>query len=214
MFAEGLIRTREDLLSLDAGIEARPGAEVSFARAELRDGLEPATGRLERHFFVSSACGVCGRTQVEALALGKVLERDPAARVTPELLYELPAKLRSAQSTFAKTGGLHAAAAFDLGGEILAVREDVGRHNALDKLLGWALLNDALPLRRHIVMVSGRASYELVQKASMAEAPVLCAVSAPSSLAVSLARRLGMTLVAFLRERRFNVYAGAERLGV
>jgi FdhD protein len=138
----------------------------------------------------------------------------PGFTVSPSLLAGLPAKLRAAQGVFEATGGLHAAALFDARGVLLALREDVGRHNALDKLIGWAFLEDRLALRDHIVMVSGRASYELVQKTLAAGAPVFCAVSAPSSLAVDVAREFGVTLIGFLRGERFNVYAGAERVSM
>ncbi len=135
-------------------------------------------------------------------------------RIDPAVLYRLPEVLRGAQGLFQSTGGLHAAALFTRDGELLAAREDVGRHNALDKLIGWALNEGLLPLHEHLILVSGRTSYELVQKALLAEVPVLAAVSAPSSLAVATAREHGMTLVGFLRERRLNVYSGGERLGL
>jgi FdhD protein len=212
LFSEGIVRSRDEIVRIDEGSEPRDGSTISFARVELNTDPAEATSRLERHFFASSACGVCGKTDMEAVVLGKVVERVDGLRVEAAALYELPQRLAAAQSVFAATGGLHAAALFTPKGECLAVREDVGRHNALDKLVGWALLDGRMPLHEAIVMVSGRASFELVQKCSMAEAPVLCAVSAPSSMAVSFARRLGLTLVGFLRGRRFNVYAGAERI--
>jgi len=138
----------------------------------------------------------------------------PGPEVTPETLYSLPAKLREAQGLFDATGGLHAAALFDREGNLVALREDVGRHNATDKLVGWALLENRLPLSGHLVMVSGRSSFEILQKCLTAGVPFVCAISAPSSLAVDVAREFGMTLVGFLRERRFNVYAGNERVAL
>lgn len=175
-------------------------------------GPVPDLPSLDRHFLTSSACGVCGsagldtlRDRCHPLLPGSVV-------VTPEILYGLPDRLRAAQGVFGKTGGLHAAGLFTAEGELVAVREDVGRHNAVDKLVGWAALNRRLPLDRHVLMVSGRTSYEIMQKALAAGVPVVCAVSAPSSLAVDLAREFGMTLVGFLRGRRCNVYAGYDRV--
>ena len=212
LYSESVVETRADIESLGEGTEARSNARAGYVEARLRAGLDPKLDHLDRHFFASSACGVCGRTDMEAVVLGKITEPQAGPVVDADVLHALPDVLRAGQSVFGATGGLHAAALFTAGGELLAVREDVGRHNALDKLVGWALLDGALPLRDRIVVVSGRASYELVQKCARAEVPILCAVSAPSSLAVSLSRRLGMTLVGFLRDRRFNVYAGAERI--
>ena len=181
---------------------------------DLGDVPAPELATLERHFFASSACGVCGKAGLETLHL-RVPGALPAGPVlAPELLYGLPDRLREAQGLFAVTGGLHAAALFDAAGRLIAVREDVGRHNALDKLVGWALLEDRLPLHGHLVLVSGRSSYEILQKCLVAGVPVVCSVSAPSSLAVELALRFGVTLVGFLRGDRFNVYSGPERLAV
>lgn len=191
-----------------------PEARYNTVTVRLRgDGL-PDLPSLDRHFMTSSACGVCGTASLDALR-GRCspLPGQEDVLVSPEVLYGLPGRLRSAQGIFGKTGGLHAAGLFTAGGEPLAVREDVGRHNALDKLVGWAMMTGRLPLGGHVLMVSGRTSYEIMQKALTAGLPVVCAVSAPSSLAVDLAREFGMTLVGFLREERFNLYAGAHRIG-
>lgn len=167
---------------------------------------------LERHFYTTSACGVCGKASLEQLELKGCPVVAPGPEISPEAIYALPDKLREAQGLFDATGGLHAAALFDADGELVALREDVGRHNATDKLVGWALLEGKTPLSEHIVMVSGRSSFEILQKALQAGVPVVCAISAPSSLAVDVAREFGMTLVGFLRGERFNVYAGDERI--
>lgn len=172
----------------------------------------PLLDTLERHFTMTSACGVCGKAQLDALRDRGIEPLASSLRLTPELICSLPERLRAAQRVFATTGGLHAAAAFAPDGTAIAVREDVGRHNALDKLVGWAFLQRRLPLRDTLLLVSGRASYELVQKAVAAGIPIVCAVSAPSSLAVETARAFGVTLVGFVRGSRFNVYAGGERI--
>ncbi|MGW4402922.1 formate dehydrogenase accessory sulfurtransferase FdhD [Nonomuraea sp. NPDC004702] len=175
-------------------------------------GPVPDLPALDRHFVTSSACGVCGSAGLDALhGRCKPIPRG-SLELTPEVLYGLPGALRAAQGVFGKTGGLHAAGLFSATGTLLALREDVGRHNAVDKLVGWAALADRLPLAEHVLMVSGRASYEIMQKALAAGVPAVCAVSAPSSLAVDLAREFGLTLVGFLRGERCNVYAGQERV--
>ncbi|MFI7113764.1 formate dehydrogenase accessory sulfurtransferase FdhD [Nonomuraea sp. NPDC050227] len=175
-------------------------------------GPVPDLPALDRHFVTSSACGVCGSAGLDALhGRCKPIPRG-SLELTPEVLYSLPGALRAAQGVFGKTGGLHAAGLFSATGTLLALREDVGRHNAVDKLVGWAALADRLPLAEHVLMVSGRASYEIMQKALAAGVPAVCAVSAPSSLAVDLAREFGLTLVGFLRGERCNVYAGQERV--
>jgi FdhD protein len=166
---------------------------------------------LERHFTTSSACGVCGQSTLDTLHVhGSPLPAGPV--VDPATVTALPAALRAGQRVFDATGGLHAAGLFTAAGEPVCVREDVGRHNAVDKVVGWAALHGRLPLYGHILMVSGRSSYEIMQKAFAAGIPIVCAVSAPSSLAVSLAEQFNMTLVGFLRGKDFNVYAGAGRI--
>ncbi len=172
----------------------------------------PGFEALERHFTMTSACGVCGREQLESLESRGLAPLAGGARIKAATITALPARLRAAQGTFEKTGGLHAAGLFTFGGDLVAIREDVGRHNALDKLIGWALMQRRLPLDACALLVSGRASYELVQKALVARIPIVCAVSAPSSLAVDVASRFGITLVGFLRDERFNVYAAADRI--
>jgi FdhD protein len=182
---------------------------------DLAPGTALPLWSLDRTTYTTSACGVCGKSSIEAVRANAhwSVETDPV-RITPELLYSLPRTLRAGQKLFSKTGGLHAAGLFSANGTLLCVREDVGRHNAVDKVIGWAL-RDALlplPLRGHLLAVSGRASFELVQKAAAAGIPLLAAVSAPSSLAVELARESGMTLAGFVRGDSANVYAGAERI--
>lgn len=172
----------------------------------------PDTG-VERNFYTTSSCGVCGKASLDAVRLTtRFAPGEDGCRVDPDVLATLPDILRARQKIFASTGGLHGAGLFTSDGEPLAVREDVGRHNAVDKVLGWALLEGLVPLAATVLLVSGRASFELVQKAAMAGVPMLAAVSAPSSLAVELAAEQGMTLVGFLRGQTMNVYAGEQRL--
>jgi FdhD protein len=214
LFNEGVVpdaaAIRGISFCLDADLE--PAQQYNVVNVDLAAATMPALEPLERHFTTTSACGVCGKANIEALQGRGLTPIESADAVNAATILALPDRLRAAQGVFEKTGGLHAAAFFDRGGKLLAVREDVGRHNALDKLIGWALMNRRLPLGDGIVMVGGRSSYELVQKAIVARVPVLCAVSAPSSLAVDLANAFGLTLVGFLRGTRFNVYAGADRI--
>ena len=184
----------------------------NIADVTLAPGVIVAPGA-RRNFLTTSACGICGKTSIEDIC---VLPHAPLAadkaRFAPEMLAALPDRLRDAQRVFSRTGGLHAAGLFTADGELIAVREDVGRHNAVDKVVGWALLGGRLPLAGCVLLVSGRASFELVQKAILAGIPLLAAVSAPSSLAVDLAEQAGLTLVGFLRGPSMNVYTGAHRL--
>ncbi len=179
----------------------------------LAPGVQPPDASVTRNFYTTSSCGVCGKAALDSVRLStRHSPADDPLRLAPATLIELPDRLRAAQRVFDTTGGLHAAGLFDSDGEVLVVREDVGRHNAVDKVLGWALLADRVPLTGCVLMVSGRASFELVQKAAMAGVPALAAVSAPSSLAADLAAEQGMTLIGFLRGRSMNVYTGAERI--
>jgi FdhD protein len=179
----------------------------------LAPGVAPPSPALAREFFTTSSCGLCGKASIDAVRTRTAYPvTDDDLRVSVETVAELPDRLREAQRIFDRTGGLHAAGLFAPDGTARCVREDVGRHNAVDKVIGWALRNDRLPLRGSVLLVSGRASFELVQKASMAGIPMLAAVSAPSTLAVDLAAEVGMTLVGFLRGNRMNVYTGAQRV--
>ncbi|MBV9263635.1 MAG: formate dehydrogenase accessory sulfurtransferase FdhD [Candidatus Eremiobacteraeota bacterium] len=214
LYNEGIVRSRDDLREmtycLDSAVD--PEQRYNIVTADLHATASLDVGRLERHFVTSSACGVCGRAQLDSLRELGVAPIDDDVAVWPSLLYQLPQRMHESQRVFAATGGLHAAALFDESGAMLAVREDIGRHNAVDKLVGWGLLNGRLPFKRSILMVSGRAGYEILQKSAMARIPVVCSVSAPSSLAVELAREFNVTLVGFLRGERANVYAGTERI--
>ena len=186
---------------------------MNAAEATLRPGVVPEAARLDRHSFVSSSCGACGKRSIAAI---RVASRHPVIpgvpRLSPEVIHGLPRALRAGQSAFAPTGGIHASGLFDSTGRLLGLREDVGRHNALDKLIGAELLAHGIPLTDRIVLVSGRVSFELVQKAAIAGVPVLGAVGAPSSLAVELALECGMTLLGFVRDARFNVYSDSGRI--
>jgi FdhD protein len=184
----------------------------NIADVRLAPGVAVAAGA-RRNFMTTSACGVCGKTSIEDICvLPQAALSGDEARFSPAVLAALPDRLREAQRVFARTGGLHAAGLFTPAGDLVVVREDVGRHNAVDKIVGWALLSGRLPLRGHALLVSGRASFELVQKAVLAGIPLLAAVSAPSSLAAELAQEAGLTLVGFLRGQSMNVYSGEQRL--
>lgn len=206
LFAEGLLRSRDELAAIQQ--LAQNSVEVT-----LQAGAEMDVSRLDRNFYMTSSCGVCGKASLEALEMaGCPALATESPSLTADIIHQLPAVLRSAQTIFEHTGGLHAAALFDFEGRLMAVREDVGRHNAVDKLVGTEFLAGRTPLSERLLLVSGRASFELVQKALMAGIPVLAAVGAPSSLAVELALRFRMTLIGFLRNRRFNIYSGASRI--
>ncbi len=188
----------------------RNGAKSNVVEVELKE-THFDQGDLRRNFFAASSCGICGKASIEAIRRRDLPPLERGFRIDPELLCALPETLRAEQAIFSRTGGLHGAALFDEKGLLLAAREDIGRHNAVDKIIGWALLDGRLPLRRHVMMVSGRGGFEIVQKALAAGIPIVASVSAPSSLAVKLARELGLTLVGFLRGRRFVVYSGGFR---
>jgi FdhD protein len=210
LWTEGLLDTADRL----AGLREVPGQGGRSSNAIdvlLRDGgFGPE--RLQRNFYIGSSCGICGKAAIEAIRVRGLQPLASDLRIDPRLLCGLPGLLRGQQEIFDRTGGLHAAALFDQAGRLMAVREDIGRHNAVDKIIGWALLAGLLPLSSHILMVSGRGGFEIVQKALTAGIPVVGSVSAPSSLAVKLAREFSLTLVGFLREHRFVVYSGQTRI--
>jgi len=212
LFTEGIISRREQLVALRSpGSAAR---ERNIMRMTLDPSVRLAVGGAARRFSAGSACGVCGKASITQLRRRGLRRPEAASLFDPEMLCQLPPKLRETQAVFGRTGGLHAAALFSTGGELLVLREDIGRHNAVDKVIGWALLEGRLPLSGHVLLVSGRGGFEIVQKALTAGIPLLASVSAPSSLAVQLARELGLTLVGFLRGRRFVIYSGEERIAV
>jgi FdhD protein len=212
---EGVLHSAKDITAMryctDLGEDGAPTYNV--VDVLLADGVEPPDASIERAFYTTSACGVCGTTSIEALRRRTMYDVSAdGVRLDPDVLVGLPETLRQRQRVFERTGGLHAAGLFDADGRLLALREDVGRHNAVDKVVGWALRDDLLPLTECVLMVSGRASFELTQKAIQAGIPALAAVSAPSSLSVALAEDAGMTLIGFLRGDSMNVYTGAHRI--
>ncbi len=212
LFSEGLMTDRRDLQDIRycTGGEQQ---EYNLLEARLRPGATFDPALLNRNFYMTSSCGVCGKASLDAIqAQGCAPIPEGAPWVKPQVLTGLPNTLRAAQPVFDKTGGIHASALFDKGGRLLSLREDVGRHNALDKLIGREFLAGRLPLADRILLVSGRTSFELLQKTAMAGAPVLAAVGAPSSLAVELARRFNVTLAGFTRAEGFNIYAGRSRV--
>lgn len=215
LFTEAIIRDASDVAFVKpCGPPAPDSGNVNVLRVELESGVDVDLERLQRHFYTTSSCGVCGKASLEALrVVGARLQDDNEIRFSKDILTALPDKLRAAQKTFEETGGLHAAAAFNTAGKLLVTHEDIGRHNAVDKVVGTLLSRGLLPASDLGLIVSGRASFELMQKALMAGMPLLAAVSAPSSLAVDLAHEFNVTLVGFLRGNTFNIYAGEERIG-
>jgi FdhD protein len=214
LFTEGIISGKDDIRNCIS-----PGDNIVIA--DLRPGISFDPKKIERHFYTSSSCGVCGKSSIDAVK--NVFTKNETADglvITASVFTRLPDSLRKQQEVFEHTGGLHASALFDLDGNLLLTREDVGRHNALDKLIGATLqaVNEPLkqlaeiPLDKHILLLSGRASFELIQKAAMAGIKIVCAVGAPSSLAVELAKETDMTLIGFLRDGRFNIYCGEQRI--
>lgn len=204
LFTESIVQRAEDIESI------RHWGSANIVRVALKEGVKVDLQRLQRHFYSTSSCGVCGKTSIDAVRVN-TCEVAADIRVPAVVISRMPTMLRAAQTTFDATGGLHAAALFDPDGTLIRVREDLGRHNAVDKVIGSALL-DGTPLDQRVLFVSSRTSFELVQKAAVARIPFLAAVGAPSSLAVELARDMNMTLLGFVRDERFNVYSGQSRI--
>ncbi len=209
LFTEGLIAERRAFSQIryctDVGVEQH----LNVVTVDMREHFDAT--RMQRNFFASSSCGVCGKASIDQLEVACAhIAEGPV--VTRQVITSLPERLRAEQRVFESTGGLHATGLFRTDGELVVAREDVGRHNAMDKLIGNRLLAGESPLSSSIALVSGRASFELVQKAAVAGIPIVCAVSAPSTLAVDTARRLGVTLIGFLRGERFNIYTNAQRI--
>jgi FdhD protein len=208
LLSEGLVRRREHILSIRPYLR---NPDDNILDVFLSPKVKVDFARLTRHVFASSSCGLCGKASIEAVHLHFKPVRT-RLKVGPGVLLQLPERMRERQKAFGRTGGLHAAAVFDSKGNLVVLREDVGRHNAVDKVIGYGLLQGELPYDHHVLMVSGRASFEIMQKALAARIPIVCAISAPSSLAVEFARESGQTLVGFLRGETFNLYSHALRI--
>lgn len=213
LFTEGILHDEAQIKNISRPPVRRKHARENVITIELEKGVQFDFKKLERHFYTTSSCGVCGKASIDAVEVkGRFELSEFSMNVPADLFHGLPEKLIDHQSVFENTGGLHATALFDAKGSLLEVREDIGRHNALDKLIGCSFQKSELPLSNKIILVSGRAGFELVQKSIVAGVPILAAVGAPSSLAVELAEDAGMTLVGFLRNGQFNIYSHPERV--
>lgn len=213
LFTEGIIQSPDQVQEMKQLDVFLPELERNRVLISLRPEVAVDMERLERHFYTTSSCGVCGKSSIDAIKVGGAPQQlATELKADTALIHKLPSRLRQEQAVFDCTGGLHASALFSIEGELLLLREDVGRHNALDKLIGASLRQGLVPLSQHILLLSGRISFELVQKALLAEAPIVVAVGAPSSLAVELAQETGMTLIGFVRDERFNIYTHPERV--
>lgn len=213
LFTEGIVQRRAQIISIEENAGDRDANRANVVRVQLAPESAPDTEKLRRNFFAASSCGICGKASIDSVRSRTLEPPNPNFRLDPDVLVRLPEALRESQAVFGRTGGLHAAGLFDAEGKLLVLREDIGRHNAVDKAIGWALLDDRVPLADAVMLVSGRGGFEIVQKAIAAGIPIVASVSAPSSLAVQLARELRLTLIGFLRGRRFVIYAGEERIG-
>lgn len=211
LFSEGLLTRRSDVVEISRCESGENAALGNILNVFLAPNCAFDFERLKRHTFASSSCGLCGKASIESVHQ-HFAPITTKLRINPDLISALPSELRERQETFSKTGGLHAAGIFNTEGQLLVLREDVGRHNAVDKVLGWAFLQNHLPLDKQILFVSGRSSFEIMQKALAARLPIVAAVSAPSSLAVEFARESNQTLIGFVRENSFNIYSGSQRV--
>jgi FdhD protein len=212
LLTEGLIQQREQILRLEPAEPQDGTNRGNVIEAALTPDAAPDFAKMKRHFFAASSCGICGKASIDSIRSRLLAAPNSDFRLDAETLVQMPETLHDSQDVFQRTGGLHAAALFDPTGKLLVLREDIGRHNAVDKVIGWALLEGRVPLSDSVLLVSGRGGFEIVQKAIVAGVPVVASVSAPSSLAVQLARELRLTLIGFLRGRRFVLYAGEERV--
>jgi len=212
LFTEGIVKSPQEIVSLGWADDSE--AEHNAVRVELQAEAQSRSQNTKRNFVSTSSCGLCGKSSLESVYTAGIARPNADLRIDPQILCGFPETLRTAQTLFGKTGGLHAAALFDSSGKLLALKEDVGRHNAVDKLVGWALMQGLVPLSNFALLASGRGGFEIIQKSLAAGIPLLASVSAASSLAVQMARDFGQTLVGFLRGRRFVVYSGEERLGL
>jgi FdhD protein len=213
LFTEGVIQRPDQILSIEEAPGLKYTERGNVVQVQLAPEAAPDLENMQRNFFAASSCGICGKASIDSIRNRGVRASNPGFRIEPEVLCRLPESLRASQKVFSRTGGLHAAALFDWHGALLVEREDIGRHNAVDKIVGWAGRGNRLPLAECVLLVSGRGGFEIIQKAAVAGVPVVASVSACSSLAVRLAREVGMTLAGFLRGQRFVVYSGGERLG-
>jgi len=214
LFTEGIITDEASIKSISHHRYSCAAQKQNIICVELHDGVIPNLGNAERNFYTTSSCGVCGKSSIQSIrTVSRFCDSQAGlSSIDDEILFGLPNKLRVAQKEFTSSGGIHASGLFNSSGDLIVTMEDVGRHNALDKLIGYALANHMLPLHENILLLSGRASFELIQKAAMAGIPVVAAIGAPSSLAVELAEEFGITLIGFLRNDRFNIYTNKNRL--
>jgi FdhD protein len=212
LFTEGLVQKHAQITSLVSSALENGSNSGNVVRTQISPDVALDREQMRRHFLAASSCGICGKASIDAIRSRCLVTPNEGFRLDAEILVRLPEILRSSQDVFERTGGLHAAALFNSLGELLVLREDIGRHNAVDKVIGWALLEDRVPIADCVLLVSGRGGFEIVQKAIVAGLPVVASVSAPSSLAVQLARELRLTLIGFLRGRRFVIYSVKERI--
>ncbi|HUO34787.1 MAG TPA: formate dehydrogenase accessory sulfurtransferase FdhD [Candidatus Acidoferrum sp.] len=212
LLTESFVSERAQIASIDAVASGPEGQRGNIIRVQLSSDVPFDPQSIRRNFFAASSCGICGKASIDSVRARALQAPNPHLRLDSSTLLRLPESLRSSQDVFERTGGLHAAALFDPAGQLLCLREDIGRHNAVDKVIGWALLDGRVPLRDAVLLVSGRGGFEIVQKAIVAGLPIVACVSAPSSLAVQLAREMRLTLVGFLRASRFVIYSGPERI--